>query len=152
MENFDELPDKVKYAKENSEKIITNYLISKNYEVIGGTRIEDFVGIDLKVTGKDGNIVYIDVKDRELKNQNSDSFLYTTVSHGKSYKNKKTNYVAFVDMPKKTSTFIDFKDLIELIEKEKEIPSKKDSLGYYVLINKKKIKDKGRTVNIEKFI
>lgn len=140
--------ERVYKARVIDEALIKQFFESRGYTVEQSNREEDFQGIDLKVYTHEGQRVNIDVKCSSNSNQNSSNFLYTTVSNGKSYKTKKTDYIVYIDHADDSITMISMENLSTLIDESKEYKSKRDANGYFVLLNKDKVKSLGYVYKI----
>ena len=141
-------PYEVKYAKNITEPIVKKSLETKGYTIKDTTRDEDFNGIDIKVINpKTEKLTIIDAKCSEEKNWNTSNFLFTIKSNkGKYYKDKKIEYVAFINFPTNEIVIVDIKKLSPLIDNTQ--PRKGD--GEYVLLNKKEVKKLGYSIPIVK--
>lgn len=142
--SYDDAPQKVKDAISTTEPIVKKALEKKGYTIEDSTRDEDFKGIDLKVTNpKTGKLTLIDVKCSDPKNQNTPNFLFTIKSFkGKYYKDKKTDYVAFINFPKNEIVLIDVDNLSLLVNNAKP----RRGNGEYVLLNKDEVRKKGYSI------
>ena len=147
-EGYENASQRVLRAITITEPIVKKSLEAKGYIIDDSTRDEDFQGIDLKVTNpKTNKKTIIDVKCSEEKNWNTTNFLFTIKSNkGKHYKNKKTEYVAFINFPTDEIVIVDIKKLSPLIDNT--LPRKGN--GEYVLLNKEEVKKLGNSIPIVK--
>lgn len=139
---------RVLHAINITEPIVKKSLIAKGYTIKDTTRDEDFNGIDIKVINpKTEKLTIIDAKCSEEKNWNTPNFLFTIKSNtGKYYKDKKTEYVAFINFPTNKIVIVNIKKLSPLIDNTQ--PRKGN--GEYVLLNKKEVKKLGYSIPIVK--
>lgn len=143
--NYRYVPTKVLNAINITEPIVHKAFKIKGYTIVNSTKDEDFNGIDFKVINpKTNKLTLIDVKCSEEKNYWTSNFLFTIKSkYGKHYKEKQTEYVAFINVPTYEIVIIDIERLSRIVDKA--IPRKGN--GIYVLINKKETADFGYTIN-----
>ena len=145
-------------AKNNCEPFVKAALEEDDWTVEFGTEDKDFGGINLKATRetiidneeneRPGGTFTIDVKDSTQQNQNSKSFLFTTVSDsGKPFAFKKNNYFAFIDREDKTIALTSHDDVKNLVANYSERQSKSSENGKYVLIPKQALKKLSRIIN-----
>ncbi len=140
--------ERVYKARAIDEALIKQFFERRGYTVEQSNREEDFQGIDLKVYNPEGHRVNIDVKCSSNSNQNTNNFLYTTVSNGKSYKTKKTDYIVYIDHTDDSITMISMENLSALINESKEYKSIRHDNGYFVLLNKDEVKSLGYVYKI----
>ena len=142
--------ERVANARNNTEIIAKKFFELKGYTVKQSSRNEDFQGIDLKVySEKEDKDIYIDVKCSIDKNQKTKNFLYTTSSvNGKLYTRKKTDYVAFIDLPTNSITLLSFDNLKVLIDKTEDKLSRDGGKGVYHLLPKSDVRELGDTYDL----
>lgn len=140
--------DRVKTAREYTEPIAKGVLEKHGYDITKSTPDEDFKGIDLKVYNKKTKkTTLIDVKCSKPENQGSKNFLYTTMTvDGRSYEDKLTEYVAFLNFPENELVLIEFNEIKKLIKDCRQIPSKHGGQGKYVLIPKNVVREHGHKI------
>ena len=121
MENFSEyknIPNKVLYIRTVIEPIVKKTLEARGDYVKETKRDDDFNGIDFIVHNtKYHKTSYIDVKSSDEKYKNTNRFSFTTIaSNGKSYKDKQTTHMIYVDFPTNTLICVKYDKLINFIE------------------------------------
>lgn len=148
MDDYQYVPYKVKYARDVTEPIVKKSLEAKGYLIKESTRDEDFNGIDFTVINtKTHKETIIDAKCSEEKNWNTPNFLFTIKSnYGKYYKDKKTDYVAFINFPTNEIIIIDINKLASLADVAKQ----RNGNGIYVLLNKNEVKKLGYSIQLIK--
>lgn len=135
----------VEYARKITEPIVRRFLENKGYIIEQSSVNEDYDGIDLIAFHyKTNSHTNIDVKCPCDDNKHNACVYYTTINGmGKSYKQKKTDYVVYVDTIKRELIFIDFVTLKLLLSTTIEYDSKYNN-GKYAWLNKEILKKLGK--------
>ena len=118
MYNSNYINPKVNYVRTVIEPIVKRTLEARGDYVNASKQDDDFDGIDLIVHNRKHNkTTYIDVKSSTDKYKSTNRFSFTiTSSNNKSYKDKVTDYIIYVDFPTNTLICVEYKKLIDFID------------------------------------